>query len=111
MGLHLYQKTSSYVAAGKGRQHQPLENLLQELVLVYMQPPGLSVNQEDWLDEYSKPNIRRTAGNQASFAVNHWKEYEGSKVSLTLQITLHVNYIKYSLQILAITYITYLQFC
>jgi len=66
------------------------------------------VNQEDWLDEYSKPNTRRTAGNQASFAVNLQKEYEGSKL---LQITLHINYIKDSLHILTINYSTYLHLC
>lgn len=52
---------------------------------------GLSVNQEDWLDEYSKPSTRRTAGNQASSVVNFQEEYEGRNLSLTLQITLHIN--------------------
>ena len=40
IGLHLHQRTCGYSAADKGRQHHPLGNLLQDLVLVYMQSPG-----------------------------------------------------------------------
>lgn len=52
---------------------------------------GLSVSQEDWLDEYSKPDTQRTMGNQTSSAVNFQEEYEGRNLSSTLQITLHIN--------------------